>query len=90
MRKRNFNNNEKEGGTVSYSKLRGRIKEVYGTQMSFAIAMDMNPATLSLKLSGKVDWTRAEMEKACSLLSIPMYEMHVFFYCPKNCENAIT
>lgn len=73
---------------MSYSKLRGRIRELFGTQAAFADAMEMNPATLSAKLVGRVDWSRAEMEKACILLDIPMNEMHVFFYCPKNCENA--
>lgn len=74
---------------MSYSKLRGKIKEVFGTQEPFAMAMDMNPATLSAKLNDKADWTKAEMEKACCLLGIPLLEMHLYFFCPKNCENPI-
>ena len=70
---------------MSYSKLRGKIREVFGTQEAFAMAMVMNKATLSAKLNGKVDWTKAEMEKACSLLGIPLADMHYYFFCPKNC-----
>lgn len=74
---------------MSYAKLRGKIREVFGTQEAFAAAMDMNAATISGKLNGKSDWTRAEMELACSLLGISVLEMHSYFFCPKNCENAI-
>lgn len=74
---------------MSYNKLRGKIREVFGTQEAFAAAMDMNTATVSGKLNGRSDWTRAEMELACSLLGISMLEMHLYFFCPKNCENAI-
>ena len=74
---------------MSYAKLRGKIREVFGTQDAFADYMGMNAATLSAKLNGKTDWTRAEMEKACPALHIALTEMHIYFFCPKNCENAI-
>lgn len=74
---------------MSYSKLRGKIREVFGTQEAFAVTMGMNTTTVSGKLNGKTDWTRAEMEQACSILGISMMDMHLYFFCPKNCENAI-
>lgn len=46
-----------------YSKLRGKIREVFGTQESFAVAMKMSTVTLSAKLNGRVDWTQAELER---------------------------
>ena len=73
---------------MSYSKLRGKIKEVFGTQDAFAVAMGMNSATLSGKLNGRSDWARTEIEQACSLLGVPVELMHIYFLCPKNCENA--
>lgn len=66
---------------MGYSKLRGKIREVFGTQAAFACCMDMNAATISAKLNGKSDWSRKEMEAACVALGIPMSEMHIFF-CP--------
>lgn len=73
---------------MSYSKLRGKIREVFGRQEDFAVAMEMDAATLSGKLNGRSEWSRPEMEKACILLGIPMIEMHLYFFCPESCENA--
>lgn len=65
---------------MSYAKLRGKICEVCGTQKDFSVAVGMNPATVSGKLTGKSEWSRKEMEKACSVLGIPMVEMHEYFF----------
>lgn len=65
---------------MSYPKLRGRIREKFCTQESFASKMGMSPATLSIKLRGKTDWTRAEIELACELLEIPITEAHSYFF----------
>lgn len=64
-----------------FGALRERIKNVYGRQREFAVAMDMNLATLNFKLNGKSEFTRIEMERMCHLLDIPMVEIpHYFFY----------
>ena len=65
---------------MSYPKLRGKIREKFGTQEAFAIAIGMSPASMSAKLMGKTEWTRAEIEKACALLDIPMAEAHTYFF----------
>ena len=65
---------------MSYAALRGRIREKYGTQEAFAKAMDMSPTTLSAKLNRKTDWTRAEIERACDLLDIPIVEAPEYFF----------
>ena len=59
-----------------YSKLRGKIKEVFGTQAKFAKAMGMSTVTLSAKLNGTVQFTAPEMNKACEVLG-PM-QRHCF------------
>lgn len=66
--------------SASYAKLRGRIKEKFGTQDNFAAAMEMDRSTLSLKLNGKSNWTSTEIEKACILLEIPLAEAHAYFF----------
>jgi len=63
-----------------YGKLRGKIREKYGTQSKFAKAMEMNPATLSAKLCGLVDWRRSEMVRACILLDISPCEIYDYFF----------
>lgn len=73
---------------MSYSKLRGAIREKYGTQAAFAQAMLTSETTLSSKLTGKTEWRRPEIEKACHLLDIPMSDAHLYFFYPAMCENA--
>lgn len=65
---------------MSYSKLRGAIREKYGTQAAFAEAMVMSENTLSCKLNGKTEWVRPEIEKACRLLDVPLEEAHAYFF----------
>ena len=66
---------------MKYNKLCGRIKEVFGTQKAFSIAMDINESTMSLKLRGFAEWSRSEIVRACELLGIPLEEAHVYFFC---------
>lgn len=66
--------------SASYAKLRGKIKEKYGSQDNFAAAMEMDRSTLSLKLNGKSDWTRTEIEKSCYLLQISAVDVYAYFF----------
>ena len=68
---------------MSYAKLLGKIREVFGTNAAFAAAMDMDSSTLSAKLNGKSPWKREEIEKACDLLNIPIEEVHLYFFTKK-------
>ena len=68
---------------MSYAKLRGKIREVFGSEGAFAIAMGMNPASLSAKLGNKSPWKREEIENACQLLQIPIEEVHLYFFTKK-------
>ena len=72
---------------MSYDKLKGRIIEVFGTQLAFAVAMDIHPSSLTAKLKNKTPWKREEIEKACELLSIPFEQVHLYFFTPKV-ENS--
>lgn len=63
-----------------FSKLRGRIKEVYSTQSAFATAMLMNEATLSNKLNNNVEFSPKEIIRACLLLSIDLKEIDTYFF----------
>ena len=63
-----------------YAKLRGKIREVFGTQDGFAKAMNLNNATLSLKLNDKTPWKREEMMSACEILDIPLDDISSYFF----------
>lgn len=68
---------------MSYAMLRGKIREVFKAEGAFALAMAMNPATLSAKLNNTSPWKREEIEKACELLGIPIENVHMFFFTKK-------
>jgi hypothetical protein len=63
-----------------FSKLRGKIKEIYRTQTAFAVAMLMNEATLSNKLNNNVEFSPKEIVRACLLLCIDLKEMNEYFF----------
>lgn len=66
-----------------YSKLKGKIKEVFGTQGAFGDAMGMSPVTVSDKLNNKVAWTQPEIKKACELLHIEYASIPIYFFTAK-------
>lgn len=68
---------------MSYAKLRGRIIEYFGRNGDFANALEIDPSSLSAKLSNKSPWKREEIEKACELLEIPIEEVYLYFFSQK-------
>ena len=66
-----------------YSKLRGRIKEKFGTQAAFAAAMEMSGVSLSDKLNNKVQWNQKEIDKGSDLLEIQKEEIPDYFFTTK-------
>ena len=63
-----------------YSKLRGKIKEVFKTQEAFAKAMGISTVSLSAKLNNTAAFTQPEINKACELLNIPVEYIAVYFF----------
>lgn len=65
---------------MDYSKLKGRIKEVFDTQEAFAEAMGMSYTAINQRLNGVVEWKTSDICKACELLHIPLDEAHLYFF----------
>lgn len=63
-----------------YNKLRGKIREVFGTQEAFALGMGMSCSTISKKLNNSSDWSVSEIQRACAILSIPAQKAHEYFF----------
>lgn len=63
-----------------YSKLRGRIIEVCGSQAAFAKLMNMSERTLSLKLSCKRAWKQPEICQALEVLKLSKDDIKEFFF----------
>lgn len=66
-----------------YSKLKGRIVEVFGTQGNFAKAAGMSERTLSCKLNNKVPFTQPEMLLFSELLKINTSNLDEYFFAPE-------
>lgn len=64
----------------NYSKLLGRITEIYGVQSNFARDMKLSERTISLKLNGLRTWKDIEIKRAMELLEIPINEVHLYFF----------
>lgn len=65
---------------MNYSKLKGKITEVFGTNGAFADAIGFDHSTLSAKLNNKAPWKHEEIEEACNLLGIPIEQVHLYFF----------
>ena len=58
-----------------YSKLKGRIREYFGTQDSFAESLDLSSTSMNSKLNGKVRFTQDEIYYAIQRLNIKPEEL---------------
>ena len=70
-----------------YSKLRGKIKEVFGTQDKFAKALGISGATLSLKLNNFSEFTQQEMAASMRLFHEPARSVDKYFFTSQVRKN---
>lgn len=63
-----------------YEDLRKRIRGRYRLLREFAKDMGITNSTLSKKLKGESDWTRAEIETAQKLLGLTQNEICAYFH----------
>lgn len=66
--------------SYDYSKLRGRIKEKYGTQEIFSRDMGLSSAALSQRLNNMTKFSQDEIVLACDILAIPDGEIMQYFF----------
>ena len=64
----------------NFNKLRGRIRELYGSQDNFAKALKISARSLSLKLNNYVSFTSEEIYKSLKLLNISDEEVMEYFF----------
>lgn len=70
--------------SFNYSKLRGRIIEMYGSQKKFAEKMETTNETLSRKMQGKAYFRQNEIYKMAKLLDIKTEQIDSYFFCEQN------
>lgn len=69
--------------SFSYDKLRGKIREVFGTQDRFAEALGMSKSTLSQKLNNSSEFTQQEMLDSMALLHQSLSQLDEYFFTPE-------
>lgn len=63
-----------------FNKLRGRIKERFGSEKAFAAEMGMSPSNLSARLNGRIHFGGEEIKQASILLKITDEEIGAYFF----------
>ena len=66
-----------------YGKLRGKIREVCGTQDAFAKKLGIGRVSLSQRLNNQLEFTQDEIYKTCDLLGIPLGGVTAYFFTQK-------
>lgn len=64
----------------SYSKLKGRIVERYGTQANFARRLGISKNSMSKKLTCKTEFSQSDIIKWAELLGIEKGEYEEYFF----------
>lgn len=63
-----------------YSKLRGKIREVFNTQEQYANFMGLSETSITNKLNNNSYFTQAEIIKSIELLKIDVNEIGAYFF----------
>lgn len=63
-----------------HNKLRGKIREKFGSEVEFAKKIGVSQATLSAKLNNKVDLSRTEIINMQEALEISQDEFYSIFF----------
>jgi len=80
LRMQNFKTQKGCIMTIDYSKLKGRIKEKYGSQQDFAKAIGLSEKIISDKLNNKSYWKQSDIDAATELLGIKKEDIGIYFF----------
>lgn len=70
----------KQDVVFDFSKLRGKVVEVLGSQNKLAEEMGISYVTLSRKFSQKTVFSTSDIIHICMILDIPKEEIGMYFY----------
>lgn len=63
-----------------YRRLKGRIKEMYGTQNEFAEVVGLSFVSISKKLNNLRQFKQSDIDKITEVLNIPKEEIPIYFF----------
>ena len=72
---------------INHDKLKGRIREVLGTQGKLAQKLGLDETTISNKINSNTYFTQKEILNICSILKIPFKKIPEYFLKEKVRED---
>ena len=66
-----------------YARLRGRTKEVFGTQDAFADAIGLGRVSVSQRLNNQLEFSQQEMFRSADVLGFSRGEIPEYFFTEK-------
>jgi hypothetical protein len=72
-----------EKRVYNYNKLRGLIRENFGTLRNFADCLGIGTTTLNSRLNSETYFNQAEIEKAARVLNLTKSEVNQVFFTRK-------
>lgn len=72
---------------INHDKLKGKIKEILGTQGKLAEKMGLDETTISNKINSNTYFTQKEILNICSILNISFNEIPEYFFKEKVRES---
>ena len=66
-----------------YNKLRGRIREICGTESEFAQRIGIGRVSLSQRLNNSLEFSQDEIFRSCDVLNIDRSEIPKYFFTPE-------
>ena len=73
-----------------YSKLIGKIIEMFGTRSAFADALKISEKSLSAKLTNQSSFKQPEISKAVTLLKIGINDISDYFFITSTCRKEFS
>lgn len=64
----------------SYSKLRGRIVEMYGSQREFSKAVNLSEQSITAKLNSRSDFSQDDIIQWSNVLQIGLDDIGPYFF----------
>lgn len=65
---------------INHDKLKGKIREVLGTQSRLATELDLDDTTISNKINSNTYFTQKEILRICSILKISINDIPDYFF----------
>ncbi len=71
----------------NHSKLRGKIKEKFGSESKLAKKIGLSPTSLSYRLNNGVEFSSTEMYQIITVLGLESFEIKEYFFEEKVCKK---